>query len=113
MNAISRRRGGDASVPVISRPGPVRPGLRGKRQGWPFPAQQGQKFAPLRQPGQALGEAMDIGQVAKMLGCSPWTVRQRLIPMGLPHLRFSASGMLHFYAEQVMRWVEHQQQGGT
>ena len=32
-----------------------------------------------------------------MIGCSPWTVRQTLIPRGLPHFRFKASGRLIFY----------------
>lgn len=46
-------------------------------------------------PGDArspLGEAMDITGVAELLGCSPWTVRQRYVPAGLPHIRASAKG---------------------
>jgi hypothetical protein len=31
-----------------------------------------------------LGPAIDIRRVAALIGCSPWTVRQRPIPMGLP-----------------------------
>jgi hypothetical protein len=51
--------------------------------------------------------------VAELIGCSPWTVRQTLIPRGLPHFRFAASGKLIFYTGQVTRWIESQQQGGT
>src|SRR5207245_565309 len=39
-----------------------------------------------------LGEAMDIEDVAQLLGCSVWTVRQKYLPKGLPHLRASARG---------------------
>jgi hypothetical protein len=34
-----------------------------------------------------LGAPMDIAEVAALLGCSEWTVRQRYMPRGLPHLR--------------------------
>src|SRR5262249_556172 len=44
-----------------------------------------------------LGIPLNIREVAKMIGCSPWTVRQTLIPQGLPHFRFAASGKLIFY----------------
>jgi hypothetical protein len=55
---------------------------------------------------------MDIRTVSKVLGCSPWTVRQTLIPRGLPHFRFKASGRLTFFEGQVIRWIESQQEGG-
>lgn len=60
----------------------------------------------------ALGPPMDIRAVAGLIGCSPWSVRQTLIPRGLPHFRFKASGRLIFYRDQVIRWIEEQQQGG-
>ena len=63
--------------------------------------------------GGKLGRPLDISQVAEMIGCSPWTVRQTLIPRGLPHFRFKASGRLTFYEGQVIRWIENQQQGGN
>ena len=53
-----------------------------------------------------LGPAMDIRRVAALIGCSPWTVRQRLIPMGLPRLQYGAAGRLIFYRDQVIRWIE-------
>ena len=59
-----------------------------------------------------LGKALDIQDVAALIGCSPWNVRQRWIPKGLPHLRSGASGRLIFYEVQVVRWIERQQQGG-
>jgi hypothetical protein len=58
-----------------------------------------------------LGQPLDIAGVAKLIGCSPWTVRQKLLP-SLPHLRFGASGKLIFYRDQVIRWIENKQQGG-
>jgi hypothetical protein len=63
-------------------------------------------------PASALGQPLCIEQAAELIGCSPWTVRQTLIPRGLPHFRFRASGRLIFYRDQVIRWIENQQQGG-
>jgi len=63
-------------------------------------------------PGRELGLPLDIRQTAQLIGCSPWTVRQKLIPLGLPHVRFGASGKITFYRDQVIRWIECQQQGG-
>ncbi len=62
--------------------------------------------------GSRLGIPLDIRQVARLVGCSPWSVRNRLIPMGLPHFRSGASSKLIFYTDQVVRWIERQQQGG-
>jgi hypothetical protein len=67
----------------------------------PFPAS----------PGPSLGPPLAIDQVADLIGCSPWTVRQTLLPNGLPHLRFKASGKLIFYRDQVIRWIESKQGG--
>jgi hypothetical protein len=65
-------------------------------------------------PETALGEPIDIKQVARLLGCSPWTVRQRHIPKGLPHFRAAANGKLVFYTNQIVAWVLSQQKkGGT
>jgi hypothetical protein len=58
----------------------------------------------------SLGDPMDIGQVAALLGCSAWTVRQRYLAQGLPHLRACASGKLVFFREQVIGWVLKRQQ---
>lgn len=62
----------------------------------------------------SLGDPMDIGQVAALLGCSAWTVRQRYLPQGLPHLRACASGKLVFFREQVIVWIlkRQKQKGG-
>ena len=68
---------------------------------------------PLRSSAAAiLGSPLSIRQVADLIGCSPWTVRQKLLPRGLPFFRFAASGKLIFYQAQVVRWIERQQQGG-
>jgi hypothetical protein len=59
-----------------------------------------------------LGQPLSIREVAKLIGCSPWNVRQRYIPQGLPHLRSGPSGKLIFYRDQVVRWVLVQQRKG-
>ena len=59
-----------------------------------------------------LGPPLDIRQVARLIGCSPWSVRNTWIPRGLPHFRSGASSKLIFYTDQVVRWIERQQQGG-
>lgn len=58
-----------------------------------------------------LGRALDIKKVAKLIGCSPWTVRQKLLRRGLPHFRSGASGKLIFYEAQVVRWIQKHQGG--
>jgi len=63
-------------------------------------------------PSSTLGVPLDIRGVARLIGCSPWTVRQRLMPSGLPYFRSGASGKLIFYTDQVIRWIENQQKGG-
>jgi len=60
-----------------------------------------------------LGEPLKIREVASLLGCSPWTVRQKLLPRGLPYFRSGASGKLVFFKAQVVRWIESQQKGGS
>jgi hypothetical protein len=56
-----------------------------------------------------LGEPLGVREVAALIGCSPWTVRQTLIPKGLPCFRSAASGRLIFYRQQVVRWILRQQ----
>jgi hypothetical protein len=60
-----------------------------------------------------LGEPLDLRQAAELIGCSPWTVRQSLIPKGLPHFRSGPAGKLIFYRDQLTRWILVQQQKGT
>jgi len=64
------------------------------------------------QAGNTLGHPRDLKQAAKLIGCSPWTVRQKLIPRGLPFFRSGASGKLIFYEAQIVRWIEIQQGRG-
>lgn len=52
-----------------------------------------------------LGEPLAIAEVAQMLGCSAWTVRQRYLPLGLPHFRIGKSGKITFYRNQVVQWI--------
>ena len=73
------------------------------------PAQRGPNVGQPAAPYGPLGPPMDIRQAAAVIGCSPWTVRQKLIPMGLPCFRSGASGKLIFYLDQVVRWIETKQ----
>ena len=57
-----------------------------------------------------LGEALAIGDVAQLLGCSIWTVRKRYLPRGLPCFRIGGVGKLVFYRTQVIRWILEQQE---
>jgi hypothetical protein len=85
------------------QPGPI---LRERQASWLPPG-------AVREPaGAALGTPLSIREVADLIGCSPWSVRQTLIPRGLPHFRFTANGRLIFYRDQVIRWIKNQQQGG-
>jgi hypothetical protein len=59
-----------------------------------------------------LGAPLSIREVARLIGCSPWTVRQRYVPQGLPHLRSGPQGKLIFYRDQVVRWIVAQQTKG-
>lgn len=63
---------------------------------------------------QDLGEPLSIRDVAQLLGCSAWTVRQRYLPQGLPHLRACSGGRIVFFREQVIAWIlkRQQQKGG-
>jgi hypothetical protein len=57
----------------------------------------------------AIGEPMGIEDVARLLGCSPWTVRQKYLRQGLPYLRASAQGRFIFFRTQVIDWILEQQ----
>lgn len=59
-----------------------------------------------------LGGPMSIEDVAELLGCSPWTVRQKYLPQGLPHVRASASGKFVFFRGQVVNWILERQMKG-
>jgi hypothetical protein len=74
--------------------------------------EQWQFSRPLQPDFGPLGIPLSIAEVARMIGCSPWSVRQTLIPQGLPHFRFKANGRLIFYQGQVIRWIQRQQEGG-
>ena len=57
----------------------------------------------------ALGDPLAIEDVARLLGCSPWTIRQRYLRQGLPHLQARPRGKLVFFREQVIAWTERRQ----
>jgi hypothetical protein len=72
----------------------------------------GELASPNKRPALNLGPPLTLAQAARLIGCSPWTVRQTLIPRGLPYFRFRANGRLVFYRDQIIRWIE-KKQGGT
>lgn len=61
-----------------------------------------------------LGEPLAIEEVAQLLGCSAWTVRQRYLRQGLPYLQARPRGKLIFFREQVVAWTlkRQRQKGG-
>jgi hypothetical protein len=62
---------------------------------------------------EPLGAPLSIREVARLIGCSAWTVRQSYLPQGLPHLRAGPRSKLVFFRDQVVRWIlQHQQKGG-
>lgn len=61
------------------------------------------------QAGHELGQPLSIREVALLLGCSAWTVRQRHLLNGLPHFRSGPSGKLVFFRHQVVAWILAQQ----
>lgn len=73
----------------------------------PLPAAHGSARAPL----DTLGEPLSIEEVARLMGCSVWTVRQRCLPRGLPYLRVGGIGRLMFYRNQIVRWIVENQKG--
>ena len=64
---------------------------------------------PLTEP---LGPPLGIREVAQIIGCSSWTVRNRYLPDGLPHHRATPNGKLIFYRNQIIRWLLRKQQKG-
>ena len=63
-------------------------------------------------PDDALGEPLTIREVARLIGCSDWTVRNRHMAHGLPHFRSGPSGKLVFFRKQVVLWILQQQKKG-
>jgi hypothetical protein len=59
-----------------------------------------------------LGEPLAITEVARLLGCSVWTVRQRYLPSGLPYFRFGKTGKITFYRNQIVQWILENQISG-
>jgi hypothetical protein len=63
---------------------------------------------------EPLGAPLSIRDVARLIGCSPWTVRQSYLPQGLPYLRSGPHGKLVFFYDQIVHWIlQHQQKGVT
>jgi len=59
-----------------------------------------------------LGVPLGINEAAAIIGCSAWSVRQKYLPMGLPHFRVGLTGKLIFYKNQLICWLIDQQRKG-
>ena len=69
------------------------------------------EFGELPEP---LGEPLSIREVASLIGCSVWTIRQRYLRAGIPFVRLQPYGKLIFYRNQIIHWLlTEQQKGGT
>lgn len=82
--------------------------LSGSRLGQSYPQHYPQSSE------DPLGPPLTIGEAAAVIGCSIWAIRQRYIPLGLPHLRIGKAGKFTFYRHQITRWIlqRQQQKGG-
>jgi hypothetical protein len=67
------------------------------------------QVTPPRLKPDSLGEPLTVDEVAALLGCSAWTVRQRYLPQGMPYLQARPRGKLVFFREQVVAWIEKRQ----
>jgi hypothetical protein len=84
-----------------------------ERLGQPCPQQYPHPGDPeIEASPEWLGVPLSINQVARLIGCSVWTVRQRYLPAGLPHLRMRPNGKLIFYKNQITQWLLTEQQKG-
>lgn len=61
-----------------------------------------------------LGEPLTVDEVATLLGCSAWTVRQRYLRQGMPYLQARPRGKIVFFREQIIAWTlkRQRQKGG-
>lgn len=64
-------------------------------------------YCPTQCPHQGeadpLGAPLSIREAAAIIGCSTWTIRQKYLPLGLPHFRVGSTGKLIFYRTQITR----------
>jgi hypothetical protein len=81
-----------------------------------FPQDDYGQNCPQHYPQHAddLGEPLSVSQVARLLGCSVWTVRHAYLPQGLPHFRSGPAAKLVFFRNQIVQWIlSRQQKGGN
>ena len=79
------------------------------RLGQHYPRQNPRQTVP---PPTPLGTPLSIDEVAALLHCSAWTVRNALVPKGLPYFRSGPNSRMVFFTNQVVKWVEQKQKGG-
>jgi hypothetical protein len=77
-------------------------------------SQSANALAPEASSRNPLGAPLSIREVAQLLGCSAWTVRQRHVPAGLPYFRSGPNSKLVFFHDQVVAWIlQKQRKGGS
>ena len=59
-----------------------------------------------------LGQPLSIREVADLIGCSVWTIRQRYLRAGIPFVRLRPHGKIIFYKNQLIHWLLTEQQKG-
>lgn len=116
MNGKERIQRNDSDV-ALAGPTSLRPKNGDSSESSPLdrdrPMRSEAPHSPTRQ-GIALGEPLAIEDIAALLGCSAWTVRQRYLRQGLPYLQARPRGKLVFFREQVIAWILRKQtKGGT
>lgn len=75
------------------------------------PHREGGEFDEVTEP---LGEPLSIREVAGLIGCSVWTIRQRYLRAGIPFVRLRPYGKMIFYRNQIIQWLlDEQQKGGV
>lgn len=107
---MSRNSGRGKSVPDRHKSRFGNRGNAAESLGFPpaSPGQSDPRHYPYREL-EELGAPLTITEVARLIGCSTWSVRQRHIPMGLPHFRSGPSGKIIFFRHQVVGWILAQQ----
>lgn len=107
-----REYGGKSGFEVEGK-GPNSLELGPERLGQPCPQECPHPEDPdIETLSESLGVPLSINEVANLIGVSVWTVRQRYVPAGLPHLRSAPHGKLIFYKNQIIRWLLVEQQKG-
>jgi hypothetical protein len=107
--AIVLRKLGPAVPADAKQPLSKSPSDLGQSYPWQYPQAETPNRSDVT---DTLGEPLSIHEAARIIGCSPWTIRQKYLPAGLPYHRLAPRGKLLFYRKQITRWLIRRQKGG-